>query len=170
MKRIVSVVLWCALVSFVASAVTAGAPDPEINAILNSADGLFRAMRGKEYKRIWHYLSEDSRKDIVNDTYKAIRKYNASVGVKVEHPRELIEDDFLAGGSVAKSYWDGYLTSFSPDMALEESRWEMGPIGEKKAEILIQHKRAELPARIRMFKEGGEWRVGLVETFKHSKR
>jgi hypothetical protein len=145
-------------------------PDVEVNAILDSADSLFKLLKAKEYMRIWVYLSVKSKNEIVNDTYKAIRKYNASTGVTVEYPKESIEKDFQSGGDVARSYWDGYLASFNPDMVLEQSSWEMGVVGDNKAEILVLYRRSEMPARIQMLKEGGQWKVGLVETFKNSMR
>ncbi len=172
MKRIVRVylILWFVLSGFSLSAANAGQQSPEIDGILNSAESLFKTMKAREYSRIWVYLSEASKKEIVNVSYKAIRKYNAAAGMNVEYPRELVESDFRSGGAAAQSYWDGYLTSFIPEVALEQSRWEMGSIGRNEAELLLWYKRSELPARIQMFKENGEWKVGLIETFKYSKR
>ena len=54
---------------------------------------------------------------------------------------------------------------FDPDDALERSRWEMGTVEEDRAEVLITHRGADRPAVLRMFREGGRWKVGLVETF-----
>ena len=81
------------------------------------------------------------------------------------YSKEQIETDFSIGGLIAKSYWDEYLFYFDPDMVLEQSRWEMGPIGKQQAEIILQYKKAEQPARLKMFKEENQWKVGLIETF-----
>ncbi len=145
-------------------------PEEEANAILDRADSLFHAMKKREYGTIWAYLSKKSKNDIIHDTYKAIRAHNASIGTGVEYSRTSIEKDFQSSGVIARSYWDGYLSNFNPDMALEQSRWEMGPVNVPEAEILLWHRKSEFPARIRMFKEEGSWKVGLVETFKYSKR
>ena len=80
-------------------------------------------------------------------------------------PRQQIETDFSIGGLIAKSYWDEYLFYFDPDTVLEQSKWEMGSIGKQQAEIILQYKKAEQPARLKMFKEENQWKVGLIETF-----
>ena len=53
---------------------------------------------------------------------------------------------------------------------LEQSTWEMGPIGKQQAEIILQYKKAEQPARLKMFKEENQWKVGLIETFGTERR
>ncbi len=76
-----------------------------------------------------------------------------------------IATDFSMGGIIARSYWNGFLDNFDPAMVLEESRWEMGKIKGKQAEIIITYQSAERPAILRMYKEDDRWKVGLVETF-----
>lgn len=86
------------------------------------------------------------------------------------YSKEQIKDNFKTGGTIAQAYWNSYLDAFNPDMVLEQSRWEMGKIGKDRAQINIIYKKAERPAVIQMFKEEGNWRVGLAETFKSAKR
>ena len=78
---------------------------------------------------------------------------------------EVVRSDFIAGGPIAREYWDAFLSRFDPDAALEHSRWEIGSVGKDRAEILLTHQGAERPAVLKMFLEAGGWRVGLVETF-----
>jgi len=78
---------------------------------------------------------------------------------------EAIASRLIAGGPIAREYWDAFLRRFDPDAALEHSRWEIGSVGNDRAEILLTHHGADRPATLKMFLEDGEWRAGLVETF-----
>ena len=78
---------------------------------------------------------------------------------------EAVRGDFVAGGPIARDYWDAFLRRFDPDVALEQSRWEIGSVGKDRAEILLTHHGADHPATLKMFREDGGWKVGLVETF-----
>ncbi|MBI5195614.1 MAG: hypothetical protein HZA10_04775, partial [Nitrospirae bacterium] len=51
---------------------------------------------------------------------------------------------------------------FDPDLALKKAVWKMGEIKDNKA-VIILHVQGE--AELRMFKEDGRWKVGLVESF-----
>jgi hypothetical protein len=77
----------------------------------------------------------------------------------------VVRSDFIAGGPIAREYWDAFLSRFDPDAALEYSRWEIGSVGKDRAEILLTHQGAERPAVLKMFLEAGGWKTGLVETF-----
>ena len=135
---------------------TVKAQDKEIDAILSSAEALFKYMKLKNYERIWTALTEKSKGIIINDTYKA-------EGARYTKAALLV--DFQKGGTIAKAYWDSYLENFNPDIVLTQSSWKMGKIEGNRAEIIIQYKKAENPAYLKMFKEGGIWKVGLEETF-----
>jgi hypothetical protein len=137
------------------------APKDEVDTILQSAESFFKTMKEKEYAGIWRLLSAKSRVAIVND----VAKHAATIYSKAQ-----IETDFSVGGLIAKSYWDEYLFYFDPDTVLEQSKWEMGPISKQQAEVILQHKKAEQPARLKMFKEGNQWKVGLIETFGTERR
>ena len=78
---------------------------------------------------------------------------------------DAVRSDFVAGGPIARDYWDAFLRRFDPDAALEHSRWEIGSVGKDRAEILLTHHGADHPATLKMFLEDGAWKVGLVETF-----
>ncbi|MBA4417329.1 MAG: hypothetical protein C0392_05400 [Syntrophus sp. (in: bacteria)] len=168
-KLIVPIIFVIFLSTFALTSYAEKKPD-EKGPVLDSAELFFKVMRAGEYKRIWQYLSGKSRTVVINNTYKAILKYNEDAKTGVQASRELIESDFRSGGPIAKSYWDGYLGNFNPDAVLEESRWEIRESGKDRAEILILHKRAEMPVQLMMFRENGEWKVGLMETFSRSRR
>jgi hypothetical protein len=130
--------------------------DADVDSILQAGEAFFKAMKQKEYAAIWNALSGKSKAAIVEDvTKRAARTYT----------KEQVETDFSIGGLIAKSYWDEYLSYFDPDMVLKESRWEMGPIGKAQAEVVLKHRKAEQPARLKMFREQNQWKVGLIETF-----
>lgn len=131
-----------------------------VDRILSSLESTLMAMQGRDYRGIWTRLSAASRNRIVDDTRKAI----AQTGREDPSPGA-IESDFREGGPLARNYWDGFLLRFDPNAALQESRWEMGTGGEDEAYVLITHKGAEKPAVVRLFREDGGWKVGLVETF-----
>lgn len=140
------------------------ANEKEIDAILASAEGLFKMMKAKNYASIWSSLTEKSKGIIVDDTYKAIMKQSSTKGTQ-PYTKEVIREDFQRGGIISKTYWDSYFENFDPDLVLNHSSWKMGKIEEGRAEIIIQYKKSERPANLRMFKEGGIWKVGLEETF-----
>jgi hypothetical protein len=130
-----------------------------INAVLDSAEQFFILLRSREYKEAWDLLSEKSQKTIIKDVYKASNKIGANTTI------EDIRRDFDNSGLISRNYWNAFLDTFDPNMILENSRWEIGFIEEKKAEIIIRHKKSEAPARLKLFKENNKWKVGLVETF-----
>ncbi len=124
--------------------------------IVQSAESFFKTMKEKDYTGIWRLLTVKSRTTIVNDVVK--RAANA-------YSTAQIETDFSIGGLIARSYWDEYLFYFDPTTVLEQSKWEMGSIARQQAEIILQYKKAKQPARLKMFKEESQWKVGLIETF-----
>ncbi len=134
--------------------------DTEADAVLDAADGFFKAMKAKQYVAIWDGLSAKSRSTIVDDVGKAIKKAGLSVP-----PADEIEKDFRQGGTICQAYWNGILEDFSPDMLLKQAIWEMGPIKKDRAEVHIQYKKAQRPVLLRMYRESSRWKVGLVETF-----
>jgi hypothetical protein len=135
--------------------------DPiEVDPILNSAESLFVAMKVKDYPAIWAALTIKSRKTIAGEVYKFVKTAERD-GYSIE----AVNNDFARGGPTAKSYWTAFLENFSPDVVLEQSRWEMGPVQRGRAEIDILFRKSVRPAKLKMFLEDGQWRVGLVETF-----
>jgi hypothetical protein len=115
-------------------------------------------MKSRDYPAIFAALSAKSRETIVAETSSALAKA-PSPGPGT------VRSDFVAGGPIAREYWDAFLRRFDPDAALEHSRWTIGSVGKDRAEILLTHHGADRPATLKMFREDGGWKVGLVETF-----
>lgn len=138
---------------------------PAVPAILSSAESLFEAMKSRDYPAIFSVLSAKSRETIVQETYAAL-----SPDERNNATPDSVREDFVTGGSIAKEYWGAFLKRFDPTAALDRSRWEMGPVGKDRAEILITYQDAERPAVLRMYLETGGWKTGLVETFWSRKR
>lgn len=137
--------------------------DPAVPAILASAESLFQSMKARDYPAIFAVLSAKSREKIVGETSSALA---AAPSPKIPAPGpEAVRSDFIAGGPIARDYWDAFLRRFDPDAALEHSRWEIGSVGKDRAEILLTHRGADHPATLKMFREDGGWKAGLVETF-----
>jgi hypothetical protein len=136
-------------------------------------------MKVRDYPAIFAALSAKSRETIVAETAsafaaaammappgKATSADTPSASAKTSPPGpEAVRSDFVAGGPIARDYWDAFLRRFDPDTALEHSRWEIGSVGKDRAEILLTHHGAERPAVLKMFLEAGGWKAGLVETF-----
>ena len=139
----------------------AGAPmdERELDAVLTAAESFFVKLKAKEYRTVWGLLTEKSQETIVDDTYKSITKAGGT------QSRDVIAADFTRSGPVSDAYWRGFLDVFDPDAALRQSAWRMGMLKQDRAEINILHKKSEKPAVLKMFKERGLWKVGLVETF-----
>ena len=128
-------------------------------AILETAEMFFVSLKERKYGTVWALLSEKSCRTIITDIYKASKENGENL------QKEDIKSDFDKKGIISNTYWDSFLHDFDPDMVLEESRWEMGPVNKDKAEIIILHKKSEHPAILQMFKENGVWKVGFSETF-----
>jgi hypothetical protein len=162
-----------------ASHAAAPEDDPAVPAILDRAESLFQSMKARDFPAIFAALSAKSRETIVAETASALAaagKQSRPEGPTAVDPPtapaenfppgpEAVLSDFVAGGPIARDYWDAFLRRFDPDAALEHSRWEIGSVGKDRAEILLTHHRADHPAKLKMFLEDGGWKVGLVETF-----
>jgi len=103
--------------------------------------------------------SAETRRNVVKSVGKALGKAGR------DDTEEQIRTDFEKGGEIAREYWGAYLSQFDPTMVLKESRWTMGEIKKDRAEIAIRYKKSEHDAILKMFREGGAWKVGLDETF-----
>jgi hypothetical protein len=135
--------------------------DPAVPAILDRAESFFQSMKSRDYPAIFAALSAKSRETIVAETASAF----AAAAKPAPPDPEAVRSDFIAGGPIARDYWDAFLRRFDPDAALEHSRWEIGSVGKDRAEILLTHHGADHPATLKMFHEDSGWKVGLVETF-----
>jgi len=85
--------------------------------------------------------------------------------IGIESSEDSLAKDFAAGGVMAKAYWDSFLFVFNPDIVLNESKWEIGKVGSDEAEIVLQYKKSEKPAVLKLFKEDNAWKLGLDESF-----
>jgi hypothetical protein len=133
----------------------AGGQD-ELDAVLTSAERFFQCLRKGNFSQAWSFLSIESRETVTADIYKASGR---------QYSKEQINGDLRAGGMIARSYWTGVLESFDPLIILEESRWEEGFVRPGKAELLITHRKSKYPVHLKLFKESGSWKVGMVESF-----
>jgi len=155
----VAALAFCLVVGYVSSA-SAQDDHPDFPPILSAAESLFQTMKDRDYTGTWRVLTAKSRETIVSETDDAIRNAGDPPVTK-----DGIRNDFASGGPLSRQYWDGFLRRFNPDDALEKSRWEMGVVEKDRAEVLITRQGADRPAVLRMFREGGSWKAGLVETF-----
>ena len=158
-NKLLAVILALCLLLPAALPVSAQTDGRETDAVLAAAETFFAKLKSKEYKTVWEFLTEKSQETIVRDTYKSFSK------TVVKHSREEIAADFRRGEGVAGEYWQGYLSVFDPDLALNQSAWSIGMLRKERAEIRLLYKKAKEPAVLRMFREKGRWKVGLVETF-----
>lgn len=153
--------------------------NPAVPAILARAESLFQSMKDRDYPAIFAVLSAKSRETIVAETSSALAAAakqappgkptaadapHSSAKIPAPGP-EAVRSDFVAGGPIARDYWDAFLRRFDPDAALEHSRWQIGSVGKDRAEILLTHHGADRPATLKMFREDSGWKAGLVETF-----
>lgn len=146
----------CAAV-FLLPAVGRGAGEQgDLDGILASAERFFQCLRGGNFSQAWSFLSVRSRETITADIYKGSGGY---------YSQEQIRGDLKAGGMIARSYWTGVLESFDPILILEESRWEEGFVYPERAELLITYRKSKYPVHLKLFKESGTWKVGMVESF-----
>lgn len=127
--------------------------------ILSAAENYFVQLKNKNYAAVWSVLSSKSQSKIISDVLKESKKAG------VEITEEALINDFAAGGSMAKAYWDNFLFVFNPDMVLKECKWEMGKIKSDEAEIVLLYKKSEKPAVLKLFKENDVWKLGTDESF-----
>ena len=133
--------------------------EKSLSLVLDSAEKFFISLEEGDFETAWAILSETSRKTIISDVYKASKK------IRKDIKKEDIIDDFKNRGMMFKNYWNAFSGNFNSGIILQESRWEIGYIKKNRAEIIITYRKSDHPAKLRMFKEGNAWRVGLVETF-----
>jgi hypothetical protein len=128
-------------------------------AMLKAGEGFFLVLKNREYGKIWGFLSQGSKERIVKDVVKAISERGETSN------EESIRKDFENLGPVSFAYWSTFAQHFDPDLVLLESTWKLGKRKEREGEIILTHRQGRRPAVLRMFKENGEWKVGLVESF-----
>jgi len=134
--------------------------DNEVIPALEATESLFKAMKEKNYPKIWSLITKKSHQIIIDDVRKAIAKTGTDTAI------DSLQSDFASGGRYAREYWDAYLRVFDPDIVLEQSKWEMGKIGKNEREIILRYRKSDHPAILKIYKEENSWKVGLEETFR----
>ena len=102
---------------------------------------------------------------MVRDHKEIDEIYDVSRDNGAEIEKDDIRRSFRQNGIIADNFWNAARLKFDPDIVLEESQWEIGFVKNRKAEIIITYIKSSRPSKLKMYKEGGSWRVGLVETF-----
>lgn len=157
--RIIAVFIICFFCVLPSNGYAAGPSEEEINNVLDPAESLFKAMKDKQYPVIWTMITEKTKKKIIDSTYRELKKAGTEIG------RDKIETDFQKGEAISQAYWDGYLLIFNPQLVLEHSQWTIAMMDRDKTEINIHFKKSKYPAVLKLFKENGQWKIGLHETF-----
>ena len=134
--------------------------DNEVIPTLEATESLFKAMKERNYQRIWSLITEKSHQIIIDDVRKAIAKTGTDMAV------DSLQTDFASGGRYAREYWEAYLRVFDPDIVLGQSKWEMGKVGKNEREIILRYRKSDQPAILKIYKEENSWKVGLEETFR----
>ncbi|MBI5188644.1 MAG: hypothetical protein HZA07_06200 [Nitrospirae bacterium] len=132
--------------------------------VLDSAERFFINLKERKYTDAWNTLTEESRFTIIDDVYKSIKKAGGDI------EKEIVATDFSNSGTIFKTYWDAFLDNFNPDLVLKESKWEIKDIENDKAIIILKYIKSEAIAELKLHKENGKWRVGLIESFWTMKR
>ena len=132
--------------------------------VLTSAEGFFIALKEKRFDDAWKSLTTKSRDTIVSEVYDEINKTKAKIG------RELVAEDFDKNGELSRLYWDAFIKNFDPDTVLEQSTWNIGQMKGDTAIIVLQYKESQYNSELKLYKEDGRWRVGLIESFWMMKR
>ncbi|MDI6743909.1 MAG: hypothetical protein QMD07_00875 [Thermodesulfovibrionales bacterium] len=127
--------------------------------ILNTAEGFFIALKEKRFADVWELLTIKSKNTIISEVYKDINKTKAKIG------KGVVREEFDKKGDLFLIYWNAFVKDFEPATVLEQSVWSMGQIKDNKATIILQYKKTEYPAELKIYKENGKWQFGLVESF-----
>ena len=127
--------------------------------VLDSAERFFVSLRDGEYETAWGLLSEKSHETIIDDVHASARKMNGEI------KKEVVLKDFKMMGLMFTNYWNAFSSAFDVNLILRQSRWEKGFIKKNKAEIILMYEKSGGPTRLKLYREGGIWKVGLIETF-----
>ena len=127
--------------------------------ILSRTEGFFIALKEKRFADAWELLTIKSKDTIIAEVYKDINKTKAKIG------KEVVREEFDKKGDLFLIYWNAFVKDFDPSTVLEQSVWNMGEIKDNKATIILQYKKTEYPAELKIYKENGKWQFGLVESF-----
>lgn len=134
------------------------------NEVLSAAEGFFIALKEKRFADVWESLTPKSRDTIVSEVFNEINKKEARIG------KEVVKEDFYKNGELSRLYWNAFLGNFDTDTVLERSVWSIGKIKGDTAEIILKYEKSEYNSELKLYKENGRWRLGLVESFWIMKR
>jgi hypothetical protein len=137
----------------------AAADARDVDGVLTAAESVFQSMSRAAYPALWAGLTVQTRKSIIQSVHKSLAKAG------LDYTEEDIGADFASGSALARDYWTNYVLQFEPRLVLEESKWTMGTIKKDSAEIIIRYKKSDRDAVLKLFREEGQWKVGLDETF-----
>lgn len=160
-KRQLTTSLFALMLSLVAPGASLGQSldDPQVVEVFLAARTFFEEIEKGSNAALWKSITAESRKKIVDTIYKEQKKTGES------STRDQIRDNFESCGSICTAFWRAYSASFDREVTLQLSRWELGFLKKNKAEILITHPRADRPAKLKLFREDGKWKVGMMESF-----
>lgn len=110
----------------------------------------FRALHSRNYVQAWESLSERSQMGIVKllaNSWKA-------------NTADELTEMFAQGRSVAKTYWEHFITTLDLPTWLEQHYKPLGITGQ---EVIVKTS----PAGVNMmaYQQGGQWKFGYLETF-----
>lgn len=131
--------------------------------VLEKAEYFFTSLRDKKFEIVWSLLSTKSQEEIIDEIIKSSEKMGGSL------KREAIQRDFEKKGSIFINYWSAFVANINTNMILNDSLWEIGYVKKNKAQLIITFKKSKNPAKLMMYKENRDWRVGLFETFRTQK-
>ncbi len=124
--------------------------------ILDSAENFFIFLNERNYKAAWELLTKKSHQTIIDDIYRI----SAEKGVDIK--KENISKYIHNNGILFNGYWDAFMANFDPVAVLNDRVWEFEKIETSHAVILLKKRSI---TKLHMYKEGNQWKVGLVETF-----
>lgn len=128
------------------------------NSIIEVAETFFTSLQRKDFQKVWDCLTEKSKNRLIADILKYYKDSNFDL-------RSTLESEFKTGSGASIQFWENYIFNFDPNMALKESKWEIGKITGGYGELLLTHKNSQRPAILRFYKEANQWKFGLVESF-----
>lgn len=129
------------------------------DASVDNAESFFLSLKKRDYVSSFQLLTIKSRDTIVSEIVDSLN------GKNLNFSKKDVYEDFEKGGELSRSYWDAFLRNFNPDLALNESKWNLLNCDENYCEISIHYKKSSRPAILKMYKQSNVWRVGLVESF-----
>jgi hypothetical protein len=153
--------------------------DPAVPAILARAESLFQSMKSRYYPAVFAALSVKSRETIVAETSSALaaavtqappgKPYSADTPTALARDPapgpEAVRRDFTAGRPIALRLLGRLPSPLRPGrrpgaQPLGDRLRGEGPGGDPPHPPWRRH-----PATLKMFREDGGWKAGLVETF-----